>query len=434
VSSVRYVSTVKILLKQSRPEMVPIPRTLWIATEIYYPEETSTGYLLTKLAEGLGADGRVSVLCAQPSYEHRGVQVASCERVNGVTVIRVAHPRLNRNRLIGRAINVLIVTLRLFLRALREFRGGDAVIVVTNPPLLPFAIYAAAAFRGVSVVLLVHDLYPEAAILAGILAPGGVAAQLWRRASDWLFRRVSRIVVLGRDAAELIADRMPDGVARILVIPNWADVDDVRPRSPDENALLRSLGLNGRFVLGYAGNMGRVHDIEMLIAAARALRASAPDVHLLFIGSGSKADLVAAAAADAGSNVSMLGPRQRSEQDVFLNACHVSIMALAPGMGGVGVPSRLYNVLAAGRPLVAAVDPHSEPARVLREDRIGIQTAPGDLGAFVQAIESVRSDPLFLSEAGARARRAAVERFAFARTLAAYRQALAEFGWGSEER
>jgi glycosyltransferase involved in cell wall biosynthesis len=337
-----------------------------------------------------------------------------------VDIVRVAHPRLDRDRIVGRSINVLVVTARIFLRAIREFRARDVVIVVTNPPALPFAIHLAARIRRASVVLLMHDLYPEAAILAGVLRRSSPLARVWRRASDWLSRHVDRVVVLGRDAAELIAARQPDGESRVRVIGNWADTDDVRPADPAGNALLRSAGLDGRFVLGYVGNMGRVHDIELLLAAARALRATAPDVHFLFIGSGAKAGLVVQAAAEPGSNVTMLGPRDRGEQDLFLNACHVSVMALAAGMAGVGVPSRLYNVLAAGKPVVAAVDEDSEPARVLREERIGLQTPPGDVPAFVRAVESLRRDGTFLGEAGVRARRAAVERFGFDKVLAAY--------------
>jgi glycosyltransferase involved in cell wall biosynthesis len=400
--------------------MTPHARRVWIATEIYYPEETSTGYILTRLAEGLARRERVAVLCAQPSYERRGLEAPQRERVGGVDIMRVAHPRFDRNRILGRTVNVLVVTARMFLRALREFRAGDTVIVVTNPPALPFAIHAAARIRRASVVLLMHDLYPEAAILAGVLGRSSPLARLWRRATDWLTRGVDRVVVLGRDAAERISARLPDGGRRVRVIGNWADTDDVRPADPAHNPLLQAAGLQGRFVLAYVGNMGRVHDIELLLAAARLLRATAPEVHFLFIGSGAKAGLVSAAAAEPGSNVTMLGPRERSEQDLFLNACHVSVMGLAPGMAGVGVPSRLYNVLAAGRPVLAAVDEDSEPARVLREERIGIQTPPGDVAAFVSAVESLRRDPVFRRDAGLRARQAAVERFGFDKVLDAY--------------
>lgn len=371
----------------------------------------------------------MAVLCAQPSYELKSVHVPTREFVNGVAIVRVGHPRFNRNHLLGRAVNVLTVSLRIFIQAIRQFRRGDVVIVVTNPPVLPFAIFFAAKIRRTSVVLLVHDLYPEAAILGGLIRQGSLQARIWMRASDWLFGRVTRIVVLGRDTKELLAARMLDADQRIRVIPNWADVDEVYPRRPEDNPLIESLGLKGRFVLGYAGNMGRVQDVELLVSVARALRHAAPEVHLLFVGSGSKEKLVSAAASEGRSNVTLVGPRERSEQDIFLNACHVSVMALTAGMAGVGVPSRLYNALAAGRPILAAVDENSEPARVIREADVGIQTPPGDVTAFIEALESIRRDPSYLREAGHRARRVAVERFGFDATLAHYRDLLTELGW-----
>jgi glycosyltransferase involved in cell wall biosynthesis len=192
---------------------------------------------------------------------------------------------------------------------------------------------------------------------------------------------------------------------------------------------LNSLGLQDRFVLGYAGNMGRVHDIELLLTAANRLREAAPDVHLLFVGNGAKDPQVKAAAQQPGSNVTLVGPMDRDQQPVFLNACHVAVMALAPGMSGVGVPSRLYNILAAGRPVVAAVDADSEPSLVLREEEIGIQVPPGDAEAFVGAVLKMRSDPVYLRQAGERARRAAIRRFGFPNTLEAYRRLLGEWNW-----
>ncbi len=412
--------------------MTAAPRTLWVATEIYYPEKTSTGFLLTKLAEGLAATGNVAVLCAQPSYERRGEQAPARDRVHDVDIIRVLHPRFNRASIIGRTLNVAVVTLGLFFRALREFKRGDVALVVTNPPLLPFAILAAAKLRGMRVGLIVHDVYPEAAILAGVLQPNGFLARIWRSANNWMFRQMDRIVVLGRDTMRLFADRMPDGTERLRLIANWADVDDVRPSDTAENALLKSLGLERRFVLGYAGNMGRVHDIGLLLDAARNLRQEAPDVHLLFVGNGAKDAEVKAVAADPNANVTLVGPMDRDEQPVFLNACHVAIMALAPGMSGVGVPSRLYNVLAAGRPVVAAVDADSEPSLILSEEEVGIQVTPGDVDGFVRAVVTMRSDPSYLQAAGERARRAAVARFGFPQTLEAYRELLGEWGWPSQ--
>ena len=405
--------------------------TLWIATEIYYPEKTSTGYLLTRLAEGLASSGPVGVLCAQPSYEQRGLRAPPRENVNGVGIVRVRHPGFDRAKILGRLLNVIVVTLRMFVRALRELRRGDVSIVVTNPPLLPIAIYAAAALRRVPVVLLVHDVYPEAAILAGVLRENGILARIWAIANGWLFRRVDSIVVLGRDALNLVASRVPDGSARVHIIPNWADTDEVSPSAATDNPLLHALQLQDRFVLGYAGNMGRVHDIEMLIDAARHLQIEVPDAHVLFVGNGAKDSVIKSATKANVGNVTLVGPMDRSEQSVFLNACHVAIMAFTPGMAGVGVPSRLYNVLAAGRPLVAAVDAESEPALVIREEDVGVQVPPGDARAFADAVKRMRSDPSYLEAAGARARRAAIERFGFPKVLAAYTELLGGWNWPS---
>jgi glycosyltransferase involved in cell wall biosynthesis len=407
---------------------------LWIATEIYYPEKTSTGYLLTKLAEGLAAAGPVAVLCAQPSYERKGETVPRQEQVNGVSIIRVGHPRFNRASLVGRTVNMAVVTTRMFLRACGSLRRGDVVIVVTNPPLLPFAICLAARLRGAHPMLLVHDVYPEAAILAGVLRPNGALAKLWRAANNWLFDRMDRIIVLGRDAFDLFAARLSDGARRLRIIPNWADVGDIVPTPVAENSLLKSLQLDNRFVLGYAGNMGRVHDIQTLIEAAHLLRDAVPDAHLLFVGNGAKEGDVKAAAALPGSNITIVGPMSREEQPIFLNACHVSIMSLARGMAGIGVPSRLYNALAAGRPVLAAVDRESEPARVIREEDVGIHVDSGDTAALVAAVARLREDAAFREAAGRRAREAAVRRFEFSRILDAYRALLAERNWPVQPR
>lgn len=405
--------------------------TLWIATEIYYPEKTSTGYLLTKLAEGLASNGRVGVLCAQPSYEQRGHRAPSRERVNGVGIVRVPHPGFDRGRISGRLLNVIGVTLRMFIRALKELRKGDVSIVVTNPPLLPLAIYAAARVRRVPVVLLVHDIYPEAAILAGVLRANGIVARIWAAANRWLLRHVDSIVVLGRDTLNLVAAKVPDGSARVRVIPNWADTDEVHPSAARENPLLHALKLQDRFVLGYAGNIGRVHDIEMLLDAARHLETEVPDAHILFVGDGAKDVAIKSATQANVGNVTLVGPMDRSEQCVFLNACDIAIMAFTPGMAGVGVPSRLYNVLAAGRPVLAAVDAESEPALVIREEDVGLQVPPGNARAFADAVMKMRSDPSYLEGAGVRARRAAVDRFGFPQVLAAYTDLLGGWDWPS---
>jgi glycosyltransferase involved in cell wall biosynthesis len=402
---------------------------LWFATELFYPEATSTAYILTKLAESLAKWGPVGVLCAQPNYELKGQTAPRVEVVNDVEVFRVSHPKLDRAGILRRLVNLVVVTVQLFAKALLQFRRGDVVVVVTNPPALPFAILFAAKARGVSTVLLVHDVYPDAAVISGLVRADRSIVRIWRRANGWLLRHVDRVVVLGRDARELVCTSLRGRREKVRLIENWADSDLVFPVAIQENGLVRELGLEGRFILGYAGNIGRVHDVPTLLGAAERLRMDCPDVQMVFVGSGAKEADVRVASSRPGANVTFVGPLPRERQQEFLNACHVSILAMAPGMAGVGVPSRLYNALAAGRPLIVVADKDSEPARVVSEEGAGLQVDPGDITSLVAAIRKLKSDPIALAEAGRRARRAAVKRFSFSSVVDSYRALLGELGW-----
>ncbi|HYC49934.1 MAG TPA: hypothetical protein VEB19_02375, partial [Gemmatimonadaceae bacterium] len=140
-------------------------RTLWIVSELYYPEETSTGRLLTQLAEGLaaslGPDWRVRAICSQPTYEARGTRAPARERRAGVEIFRCRGTTFRRDRLWRRLANVLTISGALVLRLLRGVHRGDVVLVVTNPPLLPFGVTAVCRLRGARCALIVHDVYPE---------------------------------------------------------------------------------------------------------------------------------------------------------------------------------------------------------------------------------------------------------------------------------
>ena len=145
---------------------------LWVVTELYYPEETLTGYYLTRIAEGLASDRDVKVLCGQPTYSARGVVAPKHEIHKGVEIFRVSGTTLDKNVILFRLINMITLGLSVFVNALRNFRSGDRVLVVTNPPSMPFVVAVAALAKGASYVLLIHDNYPEILIAAGKSKPG----------------------------------------------------------------------------------------------------------------------------------------------------------------------------------------------------------------------------------------------------------------------
>jgi glycosyltransferase involved in cell wall biosynthesis len=400
--------------------------TVWIVSELYYPEETSTGYLLTRIAEALAAAGHdVRAVCAQPTYSQRGARAPRRELRHGVRIERCWSTTLDKDRLPLRAINALSLALTIFVTTLARVARGDLVFVVTNPPLLPFVTYVAARLRGARVALIVHDIYPDALVAAGMMHDAAPLTRVARRMTRWLYRSVAYVVVLGRDMERLVREAIGARSTRVVVIPNWADLDDVAPSDRATNPVLAEHGLTDKFVLQYAGNMGRTHDVESVLRVAEALR-DEPHFHFLVVGWGAKEDLVRRTIAERDlRNVTMLGRLPRSAQQDFLNACDAALITFVPGMAGVSVPSRMYNVMAVAKPIIAMADAHSELALVLREHGAGWVAAPRDWRALEAAVREAARDAAELRARGLRARRAATECFSFEQAAARYARLVA---------
>jgi len=316
-------------------------------------------------------------------------------------------------------VNLVTISLSMLFEACRGFRKGDRVLVVTNPPTLPFVVRLACRLRGARLVLLIHDVYPEVLEAASLFRQGGAIARVLSRLTAGLYLSAERIVVLGHDMRDLVARKVPEVEGRLVFIPNWADVEEVEARPRDENRLLARLGLADRFVVLYAGNMGRTHDLELLVEAAERLRSER--VSFLICGWGAKRAWFRKQMDERHlENVTLIDPRPREALGELLGACDSAIMALAPGMAGISVSSRLYNLLAAGRPIIAAVDATSEVARVVLEEGAGIVVRPGDAGAFVAAIRTMASEPARRKEMSDRGRHAAESRYTFAAALESY--------------
>jgi colanic acid biosynthesis glycosyl transferase WcaI len=377
---------------------------IWFVSEIYYPELTSTGNALTALSGGLADRYDVRVLCGQPTYAARGVNAPKRETYQGVRIYRCWGTRGNKDRLHFRILNLITISISLFLQCLWRFRRGDRVMVVTNPPVLPFLVAAACHWKRIPCLLLVHDVYPEFAIVAGVLKPQSLLARVWAALMRRLCRNIDQIAVLGRDMQEVIRRKRGRNPQDVRVITHWADLKNIHPTPRKENRLLREHGLVDKFVLQYAGNMGPVHDVELLIRAAE-LVADLPDVHFLVIGSGRRMPLLKQRIQETGlKNFTMLPPRPRKEAVEFLNACDVALSIFVPGMYGISVPSRLYDILAAEKPILAVTEERSELGLLLAEEKIGWVVPPGDLEGFARAIREAYAQRDQLGIIGRRAR------------------------------
>jgi colanic acid biosynthesis glycosyl transferase WcaI len=394
---------------------------VWIVSELYYPELTSTGYFLTGIAEGLTADYDVSVLCGQPSYWAKGTRAPTSEIRNDVHVRRCPATTLDKNKLVFKIVNLITISSSIFFSALFRFRAGDIVIAVTNPPLLPYLALLACRVNGGRFVLLVHDVYPEIFIRLDILTAQSILVRLLDWVSRWLYNSADRIIVLGRDMRELVVRKLKDPQERVVIAANWGDTEAVYPCERSGNQLLEKLSLKGRFVVQYCGNIGRTHGIKDIVEAAELL-VSDPEYHFLLIGWGAKKQwAIEQKRARKLENLTVLDPLERSEFCDGLNACDVALIAFSRGMSGISVPSRMYNVLAAGKPLLAVSDDDSELAAVVQEEEIGWVIPPGRPDLIVSALREAKANPERLHAMGERARQAAEKKYTRSHILQIYR-------------
>src|SRR5450759_3845186 len=163
---------------------------IWVISELYYPEETGTGYFLTKIAEGLARYYTVGVLCSQPTYSARGVRAPVREQHKGVSIQRCRGTTLNKDVLIFRLINLITISASVFFNAWLRIGKQDVVLVVTNPPLLPFLVSWVCRLREAKCLLLIHDVYPEVLIAAGMARTSSILA----RGVSWFTRRLYQSV------------------------------------------------------------------------------------------------------------------------------------------------------------------------------------------------------------------------------------------------
>lgn len=397
---------------------------LWVVSEVYYPELTSTGYYLTAIAEGLADSFDVKALCGQPNYSSRGVKAPKRELHNGVEIYRASGTRLNKNNVILKLVNMLTLSLSMLFHSVSKFRRGDRILVVTTPPTMPFLIAAASLLRGSPYTLLIHDAYPEVMAAVGTVKRKSFFYKTIDYFNRWLYKHARKIIVVGRDMKKLISKKSSGLNISIDYIPNWAEIDDVKPRQRSENLLITELGIENKLIVLHAGNIGYPTDVDTLIDVMKTLNGD-DRFHFVFIGSGVKRHLLENAIDKFDLiNLSLLDPRPRGEQIDFLNACDVGLVSLVKDMYGAAMPSKTYNIMAAGKPVLALTDEGSELALVIDESRIGWHLEPGDANALRATLDEICERRSELWSIGNRAREAAERDYSLSTAIARYREAL----------
>lgn len=390
----------------------------------YAPDESATSQMLTDLAEALARSGvSVNVLCSRQLYGDAAADLPQTEVLHGVSVRRLATTRFGRDSLAGRAIDYLSFYLCAAISLLARVRRGDVLVIKTDPPLLSLVGWLVARCKRANLVNWLQDLYPEVASRLALSPVPRPMEALIRAARDRSLATARVNVVLGTRMREYLMER-GIAAARISICENWADESRLHPLAASRSELRGRLGLGDCFVAAYSGNLGRAHDSTTILEAACAL-ASEPGIVFLMVGGGAGMRSLEMQARARGLTNFRFAPYQpRAALSDSLAAGDVHLVSLRPELEGLIVPSKLYGILAAGRPVVFVGDLDGELARLIATAEVGVSVRGGDPVGLARTLQTLRDDEAGRTRMGVRARELFEERYTLAAAVARWREVL----------
>jgi len=375
----------------------------------FFPDHSATSQMLSDLAFHLATHGQlVHVITSRQRYDDPAAALPRFEVVRGVAVHRVWTSRFGRDRLPGRALDYLTFYLSAATRLAGLLRKGDVVVAKTDPPLISVPAAFVAWLRSAKLVDWLQDLFPETAERLGLrfaAGPVGACMRWWRNRS----LRAARTNVVVGERMRAVVEGLATGSTE--VIHNWADGSAIRPIAQASNPLRAAWGLEGKFVVGYSGNMGRAHEFGTIIDAAERLRGEA-EIVFLFVGDGSQREALERKARARGLTNVLFQPYQsRVDLAESLSVADLHLVSLRPELEGLIVPSKFYGIAAAGRPAIFVGDHEGEIARLIAAHSCGLTVRVGDADALAETIRSLRDDPERVSAMGGAARHLLETRF-----------------------
>jgi colanic acid biosynthesis glycosyl transferase WcaI len=376
----------------------------------FEPDMAPTGVVMTRIVHELAARGHeLHVVTSLPWYRKHQVETGwagalwRIEKTTWGSISRVQpFAGQTKSNLVRRAVGFILFSYFVGLRAL--FAGGfwrrtDGVLAMSPPLTLGLIGWHTKLFRGGKLVFNIQDVFPDAAVETGAISNQRVIA-----AASWLervsYQRSNSVVLLSDDLANNVQRKLDQKFhKRIRVIPNFVDTQAIVPMSRLTN-YRRELGVDESLVVMYAGNVGFSQSLELMIEAARVL----PNVVFVINGEGSARKSLEAKA-HALSNVKFGDYQDASRLSEVLATGDLHVVPLRRGLGSVSVPSKTYSILAAGRPICAAIDLETEVPRILAAANAGVCVEPDNEAAFVSAIAAMISDRKSLEEMGASGRK-----------------------------
>ena len=388
--------------------------TLWILSELFPPEETSTGYIMGEIANAMTMKYEVKVICGPEVYDEKKKSVSG--KANSIDerieLIRVAPVKEDKSSKFSRIKKFILMSWQLYNVARKRIKKGDRVLMVSNPFPLIVLMGHLRNKREITLVMLVHDIFPE-----GLFTEMNLPTFAYRAAEkvfNKAYSRVDTLISIGRDMYEILEKKCcgQKHQPKIVTIENWGDVESIKPKERVKDGFIK---------IQYAGNIGNAQGVGEFVEDLH--NAGNKIVHFGIWGTGGAEESIKTRVAELGleEQIKFYGPYSRNQQTEVLNDSDLSLVTLVKGMYGLGVPSKTYNILAAGKPILYIGEKNSEIWRVVENDGVGYCFEPDDKEKIVAFMKDLCArDISTLNRMGIKARKLAEEKYSKKMILAKF--------------
>jgi hypothetical protein len=341
-------------------------KKIWIVTELFYPDETAVAYIFSRIANHLTHTYEVGIICGPEFYDINKISFVDKLDISGeIKIFRTNTFNLDKNSLLQRTIKILILSFRMGVLMWSKISKGEIVILSTNPAPILLLVRVIKYFKKFQLHVLVHDVFPENTIPANIFKSNrAIAFRLLKFFFDGAYAAADHLIVIGRDMKELMSAKLGlhKKLPRISIVQNWSNPNNYRFKTKvaDSNNL----------VIQYSGNIGRVQGFIEILDAFRL--SNNKKICFYIHGTGALYPYIDNYIKTFSiENIYLKGGYSRYEENYILEKCDIGIVSLSDGMFGLGVPSKTYNLLSAGKPILYIGEPNTEISLLVLENGIG---------------------------------------------------------------
>jgi glycosyltransferase involved in cell wall biosynthesis len=397
--------------------------SILLISQVFYPDQVAVSNLFTKLFERIAATGQydITVWCAQPSYTTRERQPKH-RNYKGLNIFYLPSTNFRKDSLFGRLLNVATFSVSVIIKLIfSRFKG--TVVVHTTPPFLAILVVRVAKLKKLRVIYVLMDIFPDGLIRLDKASPRNPLIRLWKRWHRKTLKQSDRVVAIGRDMEEWVRGEVPYLEENQLKnIPLWQDEKALAPIEFATNPFVVKYNLASYFVVQFSGNMGLWND---LVTVGKAVSKGIEGVKFVFIGDGiRKRELVQAMGEEGAKSSLFLNFLSNDEYTYSVTACHCGLVTLRPEALGMGVPSKIFGIMAAGIPVLAIAPKNSEIGLIVLESNSGMVVEPGNAEGLIKAIITLKDNDQLRLEMGRNGRTAFEKKYTLSVVASRYYELL----------